>query len=170
MGIIRNLKANYRRKLVSRIIMQIDDSGCDVTVSSLAKSLTLLDGIYMLKSAWEDVKQSSVINCFANAGFVPSCPDLVDPYEPPDGTSTEEFRAFVDIDDSLECHGILRDEDICSSVCQDTADTQPDSEDEINDDSLPVPIKSRDVMLALCTLREQHTVEDFSSFYKLERG
>ena len=54
---------------------------------------------------------------------MPRQADLVDP---PDGMSTEEFRAFVDIDDSLECHGILTDEDICSSVCQDTADTQPD--------------------------------------------
>ena len=41
-GIIRNLKANYRGKNVSRIVMHIDSS-CDVTVSSLAKSITLLD-------------------------------------------------------------------------------------------------------------------------------
>lgn len=36
--------------------LNVIDSGCDVTVSSLAKSLTLLDAIHMLKSAWEDVK------------------------------------------------------------------------------------------------------------------
>ena len=40
---------------------------------------------------------------------------------------------------------------------------------EINEDPLPAP-KSRDVILALCTLRtfmEQHTA-DFSTFYKME--
>ena len=41
---------------------------------------------------------------------------------------------------------------------------KPNSEDEINEDPLPAP-KSRDVILALCTLRnfmEQHTA-DFST-------
>ena len=159
---------NYRRKLVSRIITHID-SGCDVTVSGLAKSLTLLDATHVLKSAWEDVKQSSIINCFAKAGFLRSCPDQLDLDKPPDRISAEEFHALVDIDASLECHGILTDEDICASVCQDTADPQPDSEDEINKDPSPA-LKSRDVILALCTLRafmEQHTA-DFSTFYKLE--
>ena len=88
--------------------------------------------------------------------------------EPPDGLSAEEFHAFVDIDASLECHGILTDEDICASVRQDT-DPQPDSEEEISEDPSPAP-KSRDVILALCTLRafmEQHTA-DFSTFYKIE--
>ena len=66
-------------------------------------------------------------------------------------------------------HGILIDEDISVSVCQDTVDPQPDSEDEINEDLSPAS-KSRHVILALCTLRgfmEQHT-EDVSTFYKME--
>ena len=51
MGIIRNLKANYRRKVVSRVITHIE-SNCDVTVSSIAKSITILDAMHMLKTAW----------------------------------------------------------------------------------------------------------------------
>ena len=80
MGIIRNLMANYRRKIV--------------IVSSLAKSLTLLDAIHILKSAWEDLKHSSIMNCFAKAGFLPYCPDQMDLDEPPDGISAEEFHTL----------------------------------------------------------------------------
>lgn len=104
------------------------------------------------------------MNCFAKAGFLPSYPDKMDLDEPPDGISAEEFHAFVDIDASLECRGILTDENICASVCQDTADPQPDSDDKINEDPSSAP-NSTDVILALCTLRafmEQHTA-DFST-------
>ena len=75
----------------------------------------------------------------------------------------------MDINASLECHGILTDEDICASVCRNTADPKPDSEDEINEDPSPAP-KSRDVILALCTLRAfiEHHTADFSTLYKME--
>ena len=76
----------------------------------------------MLKRAWEDVKQSSIMNCLTKTGFLPSCPDQIDLDEPPDGISAEEFHALVDIDASLECHGIFTDENICASVCQNMAD------------------------------------------------
>ena len=49
---------------------------------------------------------------------------------------------------------LLLDEDICASVHQDT-DSQPDSKDETSEDPLP---KSRDAILALCTLRAQTSV------------
>ena len=93
----------------------------------------------------------------------------MDELEPPDEILVEDFHEFVDIDSSLECHGVLTDEDICASVRQDT-DSQSDSEEETSEDPLPVPPKSRDVILALCTLRafmEQH-MSDFSTFYKIE--
>ena len=71
MGIIRNLKANYRRKIVSRIVTCIDSSST-VTVSSLVKSITLLDSMHMLKVASQDVKESSIVNCFSKVGFITS--------------------------------------------------------------------------------------------------
>lgn len=62
-------------------------------------------------------KQYSIVNCFGKAGFVLSCPEGDDQIEqPPDGMSVEELHALVEMDSSLECHGILRDEDICASV------------------------------------------------------
>ena len=48
MGIIRNLKAMYRRSIVSRIISVID-TGSPITVSQLGKNISLLDAMHMLK-------------------------------------------------------------------------------------------------------------------------
>ena len=42
----------------------------------------------------------------------------------------EEFSGFVDIDSSLECHGVLSDEDICVSVQQDM-EPLPKSDEKI---------------------------------------
>ena len=168
MGIIRNLKANYRRKIVSRIVTCIDSSS-SVTVSSLAKSITLLDSMHMLKVAWQDVKESSIVNCFSKAGFITSSPENDDSMEqPPLGFTTEEFSAFIDMDSSLECHGILSDEDICASVQQGT-DPQPESDEEAGEDPLP-PQKQRDAIQALCTVRAfiEQQGGDCNTFYNVE--
>ena len=89
---------------------------------------------------------------------------------PPDGISTEDFDAFLDIDSSLECHGVLTDDEICASVvCQDT-DPQPGGEGGETEEPSPVPTGG-EVIQALCTLRaymEQHRETDFSAFYTME--
>ena len=58
LGIIRNLKANYRRKIVQHIVTQIY-SGTDMTASTLAKTVPILDCMHMLKTAGEEVQNSS---------------------------------------------------------------------------------------------------------------
>ena len=61
-----------------------------------------------------------------------------------------EFQAYVDVDSSVECHGELRDEEICASVRQ--SDPQPESEDE--DALAPVPApKPREVLQAMSSVR-----------------
>ena len=67
MEIIKNVKANYMKKIVCPGIIMHIDSCVAVTVSSL-------DAMHMLKSAWEDVNQSSIVNCFGKAGFTNSNP------------------------------------------------------------------------------------------------
>lgn len=55
MGIIRNLKALYRKSIISRIVAQID-AGISVTVTDLSRQVSLLDALHMLKVAWDNVK------------------------------------------------------------------------------------------------------------------
>ena len=68
-GIIRSIKHNYRKNMVSRIISEIDDAGSELSATTLTKAVTLLDAVHMLRSAWAAVTTSTVINCFGKAGF-----------------------------------------------------------------------------------------------------
>ena len=94
MGIIRNLKANYRRKIVRHIIHQIDTTS-NITATTLAQSVTLLDGMHMLKTAWQEVKTTSIINCFRKAGFELTTIDMQEPdnsQSNPEGMTEAEFE------------------------------------------------------------------------------
>jgi len=61
-GIIQNLKVYYRKRLLRRRILAID--------SKSDFSLNLLNSIHLLKQAWDDVKPTTLANCFRKAGFV----------------------------------------------------------------------------------------------------
>ena len=41
-----------------------------------------------------------------------------------------EFQKFVDMDSSLECHGLLTDKEICSSISQPESEPKSQSGDE----------------------------------------
>ena len=49
MGIIRSITNNYRKNMVSRIISEIDDAGSELLATTLAKAVTLLDAVRMLR-------------------------------------------------------------------------------------------------------------------------
>ena len=92
------------------------DSGVAVTVSSLGKSFRCYS---YAKKCLERCKL--VFNCqlLCKPGFVHSnsCPENdLTIKESSSGISSEDFNAFVDTDSSLECHGIVTDEDIYASV------------------------------------------------------
>ena len=69
MGIIHTLKALYRKSMISRILSYLD-SDISITETQPTHQMNILDAMHMLKVAWSDVKQESVTNCFAMAGFV----------------------------------------------------------------------------------------------------
>ena len=68
MGIIRALKAHYRKNLVNKILTVIDTDD-QVNASELAKKVNLLEAQVMLKEAWDSVSATCIINCFRKAGF-----------------------------------------------------------------------------------------------------
>jgi hypothetical protein len=61
-GIIKNLKVHYRRYLLRRRINAIDNK--------VDFEFNLLNALYLLKRAWNEVKQETLANCFRKAGFV----------------------------------------------------------------------------------------------------
>ena len=162
----------YRKSMVSRIISEID-TGSPITVSQLAKNISLLDAMHKLKGAWQNVKQTTVANCFAKAGFVLSPPDEEEEVEqPPNGMTLGEFQAFVDLNSSLECHGLLTDEEICSAVCQPESELQSQSDDE-GDDGVTTPAtmpKPGEVLQAMSTVSVflELNATELSTFYTME--
>lgn len=74
-GIIRAFKAHYRRYLVKHIIAS---AGGAVTADDI--TVTALDAVYWIESAWNAVTQATIQNTFRFAGFErPSMLNDVDP-------------------------------------------------------------------------------------------
>ncbi|GFO02073.1 tigger transposable element-derived protein [Plakobranchus ocellatus] len=62
-GIINSFKRNYRKAVVQRYLVHID-TGCPATFNIL-----VLEALYLMKKAWDDIRTSAVANCFCPAGF-----------------------------------------------------------------------------------------------------
>lgn len=60
-GIIQNLKVHYRKRLLRRRIAAID--------SKTDFKFNLLDAVFILNKAWQDVTSTTIGNCFHKAGF-----------------------------------------------------------------------------------------------------
>ena len=128
-GIIQALKVHYRKNMVKCLIYAINRGSTVVNFK-----ITLLDGLQMLRKAWESVTASTISNCFHKVGFVP-------PFEPEmeeedlflnlndEETASQDiplqqlqlenpctFDDYVAVDNDLQCAPLLTTEDIVSSV------------------------------------------------------
>ena len=172
MGIIRNLKALYRKSMISRIVSLLDGEAT-ITVTQLSRKVNMLDAMHMLKVAWNDVKPQSISNCFAKAGFVPqTTPVEEEALEPPVGMLSSEFESFVDLDASLECHGQLSEEDICSQITdKNGGTTQPESDDEDDGETSTLLPKRAEAIQAMQTVRGflEKSGAELKHFYALEK-
>ncbi|XP_055308021.1 tigger transposable element-derived protein 6-like [Sitodiplosis mosellana] len=65
-GIINAIKVHYRKRVLKRLICQMDTAR---NVSDLVKGITFLDAIFWLKEAIESLNDKVVPNCFRKAGF-----------------------------------------------------------------------------------------------------
>ena len=59
-GVIRRLKAHYRKRLVKLILRSLDSN------KTLPK-VSLLTALQLLVSAWNEVSQTTIVNCFKKA-------------------------------------------------------------------------------------------------------
>ena len=163
-GVIRSLKAYYRLALVRQIIHSYDNEHCPPKIS-------ILDAMFMITSAWRDVKPDTVINCFKKAGIAPpsqgeaindtddpfaflansleelhsSNPDMV-----PIDIRAEDFIDF-DCDVQVQDSRLLTDNDILHN--DEEEEIVPDNENDVTDlmcDPLP-PIKPSNADIALKT-------------------
>ena len=68
MGIIRAVKAIFRKAMCRQVLQQMDES-VTTTTSKLAKKITLLDGILLMKASWEEIDSVTIKNCWVKSGL-----------------------------------------------------------------------------------------------------
>ena len=85
----------------------------------------------------------------------------------PDGMTNTEFQAYVNIHCSLECFGLITDEEICASVVGDGEETDVSI---VASETLPPPT-STEALSPLQTLRrylEYSGCKDYKELYAVE--
>ncbi|XP_040073753.1 tigger transposable element-derived protein 6-like [Ixodes scapularis] len=155
MGIIRNFKVCYRRRVIERLLIAIgrpSARGPQLTIS-------LMNAVEMLKASWMEVRSGSIKNCFRKAGisFSPAKQSPAeasqDDAQSIDSTLwtqavaaslTEEGQTwddFVDADEDVIVSESASDEAIVREVRQDIAasDDEEDDEDDVGDGVAPSP-------------------------------
>ena len=149
-GIIKTLKTYYRKSMVERLLQAINSG---LTVADF--KITLLDGLQMLRKAWESGTPETIKNCFGKAGFREVSPGDAeeddDPFRDIEETShnlgdLEElaldepctFNDYLTVDENLQCAPLPNTEDIVASIGESSTQTN-ESDDDMGE---PLPIVS----------------------------
>lgn len=133
-GIIWSLKRSYRKCLVTQLAFDIDRRHLT--------SITIKTKVQMLYGSWNDLRQSTIRNCSADAGFVllidePRREDLAE--EPDESTWHQlalpnvSFEDFVSADDNLAVAPELKDWEIIDCVLLPCNESSSDSKDDIEE-------------------------------------
>lgn len=148
-GIIANFKRHYR-SLVLRHLMTVIDASTDsnTQAAELARKLTVLDSLHMIREAWSRVTPATISNyrrvrfisasasdqiteaCSTSNGNIHNQDSAEDSsIEPPVGISLQEFALCVAADSGLPTSADSSDMDICTSI-QDIASNHDLDEDD----------------------------------------
>lgn len=140
-GIIQNFKTKYRKNVVRQFL---NDLECQSPTN-----ISVLDAMWMITKAWDNVDDKTIVNCFKKSGFQVS--DLnqnqdedeleVQLPEPIEGCWPRvrealnvdlAFEDYVNVDDDIAICGELTDAEIVSSVAgeQETVEEAEDDVDE----------------------------------------
>ncbi|XP_043368815.1 tigger transposable element-derived protein 4-like [Dermochelys coriacea] len=68
-GVIENMKGHYRSKITNRINVALDVDP-NAGVQTVLKTVNLLDCVHLVAEAWQDVKPTTISNCFRKSRFV----------------------------------------------------------------------------------------------------
>uniref|UniRef100_A0A8C3FUG2 HTH psq-type domain-containing protein n=1 Tax=Chrysemys picta bellii TaxID=8478 RepID=A0A8C3FUG2_CHRPI len=112
--IIQNFKNNYRRELILAIV-SCTSSG----ISEFMKQLNMKEIIYLIKKAWDGIKQKSIENCWMKA-----LDFSLD-------TSPEIITEWLEMDENYPTSEFLSEEEILTG-CEATSDCESDGENSNN--------------------------------------
>lgn len=169
-GIIRTLKAYYRKEMRARILENMEDTQSHMTANDLAKKTNLLDALHLIAMSWQQVSSSTIKNCFKHGGF--SKEDIEDEnleLVQPTDMSTAEFEKWIAIDENIGVAENLTEDDICQIVQPSTSQVEAENEEEEDLETLQPPTNT-EIRAALDVLRRavQHKSTDFQTHYGYE--
>lgn len=154
MGIIKSFKGYYRKQLVRKAICLMD---LGTTVNKTQLKIDVLQALHFTLTAWRQVKQSTVVNCFKKCGYgiVPSVASSDEQQEEQVEVSEDDwlrldadinFDNFVTFDDNIPTCGIETIENLCDASLKETV-----AEEDLDEED-PPPIPS---FLEACTMFEK---------------
>ncbi|XP_030265085.1 tigger transposable element-derived protein 6-like [Sparus aurata] len=158
-GIVRTTKTYFRKEMARSVLRQIDE-GNRAAAADIAKKISLLDAILMLRDAWADVEASTIRNCWRKGGLVMSPEEEPTTVDPPAEISTDEFEQWILSDDSTPVSEPVTDEDIISEVQErfgagtSAACSKEEEEDEEEETVVPSRAEMRN---AICILKTRNS-------------
>lgn len=132
-GVIKNFKHFYRRLVVQNIL-----SGSFLDKHDKVK-INVLEAARMCHSAWTQVTEKTIVNCFRKAGFTKKADKNkdVEEYVPAlagwENVGLEagvSFEEFVNLDENVAVCGELTDAEILTEVTTKKTDNSSDEEEE----------------------------------------
>lgn len=71
MGVIKNLKTEYRKRLVHHILLLVEENiiGPASTAVEISSKVNILEAIQFVADSWRAVDDKIIRNCFAHCGF-----------------------------------------------------------------------------------------------------
>ena len=87
-GIIKNFKHKDRKKRLKFVISRINDN---VKAQDIIQEVDVLKAISWIKSAWGEVTEETIVNCFKQCGIRKSQPEI----QLTDFAEEEEFESLI---------------------------------------------------------------------------
>ncbi|KAG7264815.1 hypothetical protein CRUP_005584 [Coryphaenoides rupestris] len=130
------------------------------TAADIAKKISLLDSILMLRDAWADVGASTIRNCWKKGGLVMAPEEKPNTVDPPAEVSAEEFEQWITADDNTPVSEPVTVEDFIAEVRERFAGAEAagsnvgneeEEEEEGEETAMPSPTEMRNAIQILKT-------------------
>ena len=178
-GIIANFKKQYRSLVLQCLVNDMDTGMLSGDrAAEVARKLTVLDSLHMQREAWNKINQSTIVNCYRKASFVPTTDAAEDEgqssdsevYVPP-GMATDDFERYAEVDDNISTEADISESAIVSTVQQSDDGGDQLSDSNGDDDATTEPVSFSLAKQSLENIRkflEQKGSESYETFYELE--
>lgn len=158
-GIIKNLKIHYKRYLLRRKIVSIENK--------MEFTFNLLDALHLLRRAWDDVTAETINRCFEKAKFITNRDLIEDDVQIDNAELIESWELliknaeieksialndYIHADNDIITSGLLSLNDIVASLTETSSSSEENNEMEIKEEEL-ISISNKEAQKALDIVR-----------------